>query len=235
MRVQNKPEFDQYASRYTELHRENIKASGEEPSYFAAYKARYMAAHLPARLQDTSALSILDFGCGVGNSIPHLRQAFPEATLYGADPSSESIELANASLKETATFQVIEQDNLPYPDQHFDLILAACVFHHISPPRRQHWMQQLHRVLKPHGRLFIFEHNILNPLTMKAVRECPFDEDAILLPKHEVLELTKEAGFNDVSKQYIVFFPRALSALRPLEPFLGWIPFGAQYAVHASP
>jgi ubiquinone/menaquinone biosynthesis C-methylase UbiE len=235
MRDRNKPEFDQYASQYTELHRENIKASGEEPSYFAAYKAGFMARHLPAHLRDTPTPAILDFGCGIGNSIPHLRQTFPGARLYGADPSNESIALANASLKETATFQIIDQDDLPYPNQHFDLIMAACVFHHIPPPRRQHWMQQLYRVLKPNGRLFIFEHNILNPLTMKAVRECPFDEDAILLPKREVLELTRHAGFNDVSKQYIVFFPRMLSALRPFEPLLGWIPFGAQYAVHASP
>jgi hypothetical protein len=30
-----------------------------------------------------------------------------------------------------------------------------------------------------------------------------------------------------------VFFPRALSLLRPMEDALSWLPFGAQYAVPA--
>jgi len=74
---------------------------------------------------------------------------------------------------------------------------------------------------------------VLNPVTVKAVRESPVDQDAILLPRRELLALARDSAFQHVGSRYIVFFPRFLAGLRPLEPFMGWVPFGAQYVVHA--
>jgi ubiquinone/menaquinone biosynthesis C-methylase UbiE len=227
-----KPEFDQYANEYTNLHEASIRASGEDPAFFAEYKARYMAARLGPSAQSGS-LSMLDFGCGIGNTISHLRQTFPGAQLHGADLSGESIRLANEAHAHEAAFRVIEDNHLPYADQSFDVAVAACVFHHIPPAERTYWMSEIRRVLKPGGAVFIFEHNVLNPLTVKAVKDCPFDEDAILLPRAELLQLARQSTFDDVTARYIVFFPRMLAVFRPLEPAMGWIPFGAQYVVQA--
>jgi ubiquinone/menaquinone biosynthesis C-methylase UbiE len=227
-----KPEFDQYAHGYTDLHKTSIKASGEDPAFFAAYKAKYMATRLGSRAQN-SALSILDFGCGIGNTISHLRRAFPKAQLHGADLSGESIQLANKSHAHEATFNAIEDGHLPYADQSIDVAMAACVFHHIPPAERAYWMNEIRRVLKPNGAAFIFEHNVLNPLTVMAVKDCPFDADAILLPKAELLQLVRQSTFHDVTARYIVFFPRMLAVFRPLESVMGWIPLGAQYVVQA--
>lgn len=226
-----KAEFDQYASTYTDLIRTGIRASGEEPSYFAALKAHHMATWLGPRASG-SALEVLDFGCGIGNSIPHLRDAFPAARLHGVDPSSESIRLASEA-HTNAAFSANTDDAIPYLDRSFDLVQVACVFHHIPPLLRSRWMQEIHRVLKPGGHVFVFEHNMLNPVTTWAVRNSPVDQDAILLPKHELLGLMRSATFTHVSSRYIVFFPGMLALFRPLEPFMGWIPFGAQYVVHA--
>lgn len=227
------PEFDRFADRYTDLHRTNVRASGEEPSYFSRYKARYMAAELGSE-KATRPIDILDFGCGIGNSIPHLRAAFPNAHLHGVDPSGESIKLAGQAHPNNVAFRVNDGDRLPYDDGYFDLIQAACVFHHIRHKQRQHWMGEIHRILKPGGEVFLFEHNVLNPLTVKAVHECPFDEDVILLPRRESLDLVLGAGFTHARARYIVFFPAALAILRPLEPWLGFVPFGAQYVVRAT-
>lgn len=224
-------EFDRYASEYTSLHRASIRASGEEPTFFSAVKAKYMAKWLGSRT--SSPLDILDFGCGIGNSIMHLRAAFPAARLHGVDPSSESIRLARETYNDDATFHMSDELALPYVAHRFDVVQAACVFHHIPPPQRHLWMREIHRVLKPGGIVFVFEHNVLNPLTVKAVRDCPFDEDAILLPRRELLELARATAFKDIHARYIVFFPRSLALLRPLEPLVGWVPLGAQYVVHA--
>ena len=226
------PEFDRYADRYTDLHSASIKASGEEPSYFSRYKAQYMAARLGPE-EVARPMDLLDFGCGVGNSIPHLREAFPQAHLYGVDPSGESVHLAERAHADKALFQTNDRDQLPYDAGSFDLVQVACVFHHIHPEQREGWMREIHRVLRPGGEVFLFEHNILNPLTVRAVRDCPFDEDAILLPRNESLDLVRAAGFAKVSARYIVFFPASLAVLRPLEPWLGLIPLGAQYVVRA--
>ena len=226
----DKREFDQYADSYTDLIRSAIRASGEEPSFFSAMKARYMAAWLDAHASN-SPPNVLDFGCGIGNSIPHLREAFPAAKLHGVDPSGESIRIASET-HPYAAFSINTDETIPFAEHSFDLIQVACVFHHSPPPNRLDWMREIRRVLKPGGDVFVFEHNVLNPLTVKSVRSSPVDEDAILLPRRELLDLLRNAAFKQISSQYIVFFPKMLARLRPLEPFLGWLPFGAQYVVH---
>jgi SAM-dependent methyltransferase len=227
----DKPEFDKYAEEYTNLHRTSIELSGEDPAYFSAYKAKYMAKRL-GEMEPHRQRSILDFGCGVGNSISHLKESFPDATLYGADLSGESVKLAHDSHAHEATFDVIENGRIPFPDDSFDVVMAACVFHHIPLNERGHWIDEIRRVLKPGGHMFVFEHNVLNPLTVKTVRDCPFDEDAVLLPRSELMKLAGDGGFQRTTCRYIVFFPHALGYLRPLEDAMGWIPFGAQYVVH---
>lgn len=217
------PQFDAYAASYRDLHRDSVQASGEEPDYFAAYKIRYMA-----RVLAQAPATVLDFGCGVGNSLGHLREAFPAARLHGVDVSGASLEIAAAEHPDVA-FQQLGTRGLPLEDHSVDVAFAACVYHHVPPAERARWTQELHRVLKPGGELFIFEHNPLNPLTQKVVRECPFDDDAILLPRSESVGLMRDAGFARVGVDYIVFFPKALGFLRALEPALAKVPFGAQY------
>lgn len=229
MNVPHDPHFDRYASSYHDLHRTSVRASGEEPEYFAAYKVDYMATDLGPGVA-ASRIEILDFGCGVGGSIPHLRSRFPAASLFGADVSGESIDLARQAHPDI-TFSRVGHDRIELPDACVDVVMAACVYHHIPPSEREHWTAEIGRVLRPGGRLYIFEHNPLNPLTRKVVRDCPFDDDAILLPHEESLALFANAGFRDINLDYIVFFPRQLALLRPLERMLGWLPLGAQYVV----
>lgn len=224
------PSFDRYAREYSAMHRESIRASGEEPDYFAAYKIEYVSRRIGRALAGT-APTIVDFGCGIGNSIPHIAQCFPAARIHGVDVSGESLELARAA-NPAATFEMLGEDTMPVADASADVVLAACVYHHIAPAERATWTREIHRILRPGGHCFIFEHNPLNPMTLKVVRDCPFDEDAILLRARETRALLADAGFNAVNVDYTVFFPRPLSFLRPAEPMLAKLPLGAQYVAH---
>lgn len=224
--MNQEPEFDRYARTYQDLHRGSIQASGEEPEYFANYKAT----HAASRLGELAPAHVLDFGCGIGGMTRHIARAFAGARLTGADVSSESIAMAQEVHADLATYVHIEGHRLPLEDDSVDLALAACVFHHIPPAERGAWVRDLHRVIRPGGSLIIYEHNPVNPMTRKVVRDCPFDEDAILLPQAETRNLLQQAAFRDVRNDYIVFFPRALAALRPIEHWLSRFPLGAQYA-----
>lgn len=229
MNTQRDPEFDRYATSYRDMHKTSVRASGEEPEYFAAYKVAWIAQALGAAAA-AKPLDVLDFGCGVGGSIPHLRRYLPNAGIIGADVSGESIGLAKEAHPDVR-FQSITDMRIDLADDSVDVAMAACVYHHIPPAERALWTSEIRRVLRPGGSFFLFEHNPLNPLTQKVVRDCPFDEDAILLPRAESLRLFDGAGFRDQRLDYIVFFPRQLSLLRPLEKALGWLPLGAQYVV----
>ena len=79
----------------------------------------------------------------------------------------------------------------------------------------------------------IFEHNPLNPLTIRAVNTCPFDENAVLIPARQLVHNMVVAGFGAPFRNYRIFFPGHLRAFRVLEPYLTWLPLGAQYYVAA--
>jgi len=224
------PHFDHYAHVYRDLHRDSVRASGEPPDYFAAYKIAYMAASLGSDFA-AKAFTLLDFGCGVGGSMPHLRERFPQADIHGLDVSGESLELARKAHPDVS-FALLDEGRLPLEDHSIDVAMAACVYHHIAPDERARWTRELQRVLRPGGHLFLFEHNPLNPLTRKVVRDCPFDDDAILLPRSESRALFSGAGLHAIDVDYIVFFPKALAWLRPMERHLAKLPLGAQYVVH---
>jgi glycosyltransferase involved in cell wall biosynthesis len=113
----------------------------------------------------------------------------------------------------------------------FDFAFSSGVFHRVVPGERLRWAKELRRVLAQGGRFCLFEHNPLNPLTVQVVRRIPFDRDAKLLRAREARTLLRQAGFAVGSLHYYFFFPRALRALRRLEPLLRRVPAGAQYFV----
>ncbi len=221
---QNQAEFDAVAGDYDRIHRENIKLSGEDPEYFARYKLEV----LKRILGEGFSSPVLDFGCGIGNLTKFLVEAFP--VVHGYDPSSESVKMA----KERASAAAFTFDEDEVRAGYFGAIVIANVLHHVPPADREALLARVVTKLAPGGKLVVFEHNPWNPLTRKVVSECAFDADAVLLPPTEIQSRMKVAGLTNVTTKYIVFFPRALAALRGIEPALSWLPIGAQVAITAE-
>jgi len=226
-------EFDEYAERYEALHAASIAITGEGPQYFAEYKIRDIARAVArgaapggSRLEP---LRICDFGAGVGGSVPYVHRHLPGALLTCLDVSRRSLEVAERRYPEMARYVHFDGRNLPLPDEQFDIAYAACVFHHIDPPEHGVLLRELHRILRPGGALFVFEHNPWNPLAVRAVHSCPFDENAQLISGRTMRRRLRAAGFSDCGLRYRIFFPHALRGLRPLEAALTWLPLGGQY------
>jgi len=216
----NAEKFDQYANEYERLHAQNVAITGEETDYFAYYKVECLE-----RKGVAKDAKILDFGCGIGNVTSKLSERFSDLT--GFEPSPISAEKARARVPRAA----IHHEIAAVPDAKFDVAVLSCVLHHVQPPERAGVMQQVLNKLRPGGRLFVFEHNPLNPVTRRAVSTCAFDDDAVLLWPWETKRLLQKSGFGEVGLDYIVFFPKPLSFLRGLEPKLRWLPAGAQQLV----
>lgn len=217
--------FDQFADSYRDVHGDNVRVTGENSEYFAQYKARYVARRMGAQFSGR----ILDYGCGVGMVSKYLKQALPQAIVDGYDPSTASIANVDSGVRAQGTFT----SNWREVGHQYSLIVVSNVMHHMRPSTRQDVIASLRDRLAPLGILIIVEHNPLNPLTRWAVANCAFDDDAILIPTAEVRGFVLRSGLEVVRRDYIVFFPRLLSWLRQVEPYLGWCPAGAQYALMA--
>lgn len=228
----NPSEFDKFADEYHALHAANVRLSGEAPEYFAAYKVREVAADYGAALPQVR--SILDFGAGVGTSVPHFRRHFPAARLTCVDVSGRSRDIAHARCGADLDYRLMEQGAIPVGDGEIDLAFAACVFHHIDPAEHQGWLLELRRTLRPGGRIVVFEHNPLNPVTVRTVQDCVFDENAVLLRSGRLRHALGATGFEALRTRYTLFFPRGLRWLRALERSLWWNPLGAQYYVSGT-
>lgn len=222
-------EFDQYADDYLNLHKKNIALSGEDPEYFSTYKV----AEVARILEKSSISSILDFGCGIGSSMPHFRHYFPDAKLICADVSKRSLEVAMSRFPQFGEPLLISDELIDLPNATVDLTFTACTFHHISEQEHLQWLKELRRVTKAGGALTLFEHNPLNPLTVRAVNTCPFDINAKLLRANSLRQTILNAGWERAVIRYHVFFPHFLAIARPLERGLSWLPIGAQYSIVA--
>lgn len=220
--------FDQFAKDYRPTLDRAVKMSGAEGSYFCRHKVEQVRRREPGDFNGR----ILDFGCGDGASLSEFKELFPGCQLFGTDVSELSIEIA-ADMHPDALVTPYDGEKLPYDENSFDIVFTSMVFHHIEFALHSRLMAEISRVLKPGGRFYIFEHNPLNPLTRKVVRECPFDEDAVLLPHGYTRRLIQECGFRGSKLTFALFFPRHkwLRWLLPLEDYLGWCPLGAQYFV----
>jgi trans-aconitate methyltransferase len=223
--LNEKIDFDQYAVEYEDLLQSQLSFFAPERAYFSSYKISILRQTVSRPVG-----RILDFGAGVGLSIPSLQRAFPEAEICATDISEASLGLL-ARHHPQAT--VIRDDALDR--ERFDIIFLACVLHHVEPSERKELLARLRRLLKPAGCIAVFEHNPANPVTQRLVADCPFDEDAVLLPYRETLELvTGNAELAVIGSGYSLFFPHQLRWLRPLEPMLRWLPLGGQYYVIAA-
>lgn len=222
-------EFDKFADEYRAMHAANIRLSGEDPEYFAEYKVIDIAGEL--KRANLVARTVLDFGAGVGYSVPFFARHLPAARVTCLDVSRKSLEVGAARHGSAAEFMHFDGRSIPYADGTFDAALASCVFHHIPHEEHVALLGEIRRVLAPGGRLFVFEHNPLNPLTRHAVNTCEFDEHAKLVLAPEMRRRVLKAGFGPVDVRYRIFFPHLLRKLRGLEAKMTWLPLGAQYYV----
>lgn len=215
--------FNEVADSYNELLEENLGALSGDLKYYAEYKIHFIKKHLQIK-----PIKILEFGCGAGRGLPFLREAYPEAEIWGCDISEKSLELAKKSNPNVTFFNSATCD---IEDLFFDFIYIANVFHHIPPNERFNVMHTIDQLLSQNGTLIMFEHNPYNPVTRHMVNTCPFDEDAVLLTLSESKKLFKQIPFKLTESKYTLFIPSPLKKFAFIEPYLSFLPLGGQYAI----
>jgi len=211
---------------YDEMLNMGIKLSGEDKYFFIHERFRDLVKNLPP---DKKIKTLLDFGCGVGDTTLLMKKYFPEAKITGSDIAAKALKHASNENSDGGTIRYIEIKDFRFINE-FDLCYVNGVFHHIPLDQRAEAVNMIYASLKPGGLLALFENNPLNLGTKMVMSRIPFDTDAVTLVPNETRRMLISAGFKiKIKPRFLFYFPKALKFLRPLERFLVHVPLGAQY------
>ena len=100
--------------------------------------------------------TVVEVGCGPGTLWEENLTRMPEGWgVVLTDLSPGMVEEARTNLEgaEGFSFQQADAMSLPFPDESFDAVLAMYMLYHV--PDRSKALSEMHRVLKPDGKLYI--------------------------------------------------------------------------------
>ena len=99
---------------------------------------------------------ILDIACGTGELERLLFSRWPNLQIIGTDISTEMLRrAAGKDENKKAVFLQAEAAHLPFPDRSFDCAICANSFHYFPSPIKA--LQEVHRILRPHGTLVLVD------------------------------------------------------------------------------
>ena len=219
-------DFDRYALDYEKRMHQTLSIARTSEEYQAEYKSKLIKRYA---FRHRKISKILDFGCGIGLSVPSLQKTFPEAKIFLTDTSEVSLNIARQKFSDV-TILKSELDT----DEKFDVIFLSTVLHHITAADRVKIFERLRSRLSENGCIFIVEHNTYNPLTLKIVASCDMDDDAELISIRDLKRLlTTECSLKVADSGFCSFFPQPLKFLAKTDRVLKPLPLGGQYFIVA--
>jgi ubiquinone/menaquinone biosynthesis C-methylase UbiE len=144
--------FESIASHY----------SRELPKYFQIYLVKRKMDFILQNCDDLGTKLALDIGCGQGHYAQFLNNR--AKNVIGVDFSFNNV---RNTLKIKCNKNALNTDGkkLPFKSKTFDFCYCINVIHHLTSREAQkQFIEEMFRVVKPGGYIFIFDLSIKNPL-----------------------------------------------------------------------
>lgn len=196
--------------------------------------------------RDFKGKKVLDVGSGNGYVLS--KYAGEGADVFGIDITPAGIDLCQKRfelLDLKGDFRVADAQDIPFPDNTFDCVCSMGVLHHV--PDTQKAIDEIHRVLKPGGRLIVmfyhrhsakyqFKYRVWSWVTGKPMQQLVNEFDGIGNPKGSVfsksdlstmlgkfMNVEMQVGYletRDIILRGARFLPDGL--FRPFSSWFGW-------------
>ncbi|MEA2273309.1 MAG: hypothetical protein QOI98_2017 [Solirubrobacteraceae bacterium] len=185
--------FDLIAEEYDE----SLPAHVVE--HYLRKRTRYVSEHCPRGKG-------LDVGCGTGVLAARLAAAGYEMT--GVDPSGGMLDILRRDAPQVTAFEASGTE-LPFEDDAFDVVLTVAALHHIAEPADvRRTLGEMVRVVRPGGRVVVWDHNPRNPYWRHLMARVPQDTgEERLIPEDEVLGGLRAAGAEVLSSDQLGMVP----------------------------
>jgi SAM-dependent methyltransferase len=154
-------------------------------------------------LEDSS--SVLEVGSGLGILAQEVARRVPNGEVFGVEYFAEQLALAQSSLPNLHFLQG-DAHGLEFEDDRFDVVYCRYVLEHLASPPQA--LKEMRRVLKPGGRVFVQENNILVNILYPncALFDALWKQFAVLQERlggdaligKKLLPLLKQAGFEEI-------------------------------------
>jgi ubiquinone/menaquinone biosynthesis C-methylase UbiE len=160
--------------------------------------------------------SILEVGCGTGTlTLAAKRRAGPSGRVFGIDVIPGMIELSQrkaAQADEDVTFQLGNIDSIPFPDSQFNVVMCSFMIFHMSENTRRRGIAEIHRVLRPQGRLLVLDLALPARPVQRAIAKKLFG-GMLQHDLQELLPLMNASGFSEIESGPAKFRIVGLSVL----------------------
>ena len=161
---------------------------------------------LTDRIQFFSSAQVVEIAAGAGALTEAVLRRVPQAHIVATDISGASVERLSSRLREYPNVEarVADITRLDFEDGVFDAAIGNSALHHVDT---QVCLKELFRVLRPGGRLLIFEPNLLNPEVLLestlarrlAVRSLEYSVEEQTHTRWRYRSMLRRAGFVQAS------------------------------------
>ena len=139
------------AIKIEEIRLDGINTIEEYPDFHERHRV------CPAIFENRQHNNILDIAAGVGCAAQRIQKNYP-ATLLCNDITPKCLNILKNLGLATVSFDLDNADQeYPFPDGHFDAIIAMAIIEHII--HIDHFMEEIHRLLSDDGYLYITTPN----------------------------------------------------------------------------
>jgi ubiquinone/menaquinone biosynthesis C-methylase UbiE len=135
----------------------------------------------------------LDVGCGTGLLAERLAGAGYQ--MVGVDPSEGMLDILRARTPLVRPVRA-SGTSLPFDADSFELVITVAVLHHVADPGDvRQTLAEMVRVVKPSGRVVVWDHNPRNPYWKPLMARVPQDTgEERLIPEAEIVTGLRAAG-----------------------------------------